>query len=277
MKNIFFILLMLPLFYSCEETILLDVKQVEPALVIESHLTTQKKLHDVKLSLSVDFYFDKQPPPVTDAIVTITDITTGRTYEFAHNKSDNELYEGFFISVQSFQGTVGHTYELRVVYDDEVYIGQETILPVTEIEQLSYRQNMAVMADPEKEGYFYEVLLNANEPQETDDYYLFKLYRNDSLIFAREADLYFSDDEFFGERIRDLPLPVFFRNGDKATVEMYSITRQAFIYLNDLINNMHNDSGMFSPPPANPRNNLTNGALGYFMASDVSDATVKID
>jgi hypothetical protein len=277
MKNIFFILLTASIFFSCEETIILDAQQVAPVLVIESHLTTEKKLHNVKLSLSVDFYFDKKPPAVTDAIVSITDLTTLETYEFKHNQSGHDFYEGVFISEESFQGVVGHTYELRVNYDGELYTGQETILPVIEIEELKYRQNISELSDPKKEGYFYEILLNANEPQETDDYYMFKFYRNDSLIFAREADLYFTDDEFLGERIKDLPLPIFFSKGDKARVEMYSITRQAFIYLNDLIIVMHNDSGMFSPPPANPRNNLTNGAMGYFMASDVSDKTIMIE
>lgn len=277
MKNIFFILITAIITFSCEETIVLDAKQVEPALVIESHLTTEKKMHFVKLSLSVDFYFDKKPPAVKDAVVNIIDLTTGEIYLFKHNNSGKDNYEGIFISENSFQGEVGHTYELRVNYDGVLYTGQETIIPVTKIEELKYRQNVKESSDPKKEGYIYEILLNADEPQETEDYYMFKFYRNDSLIFAREAELYFTDDEFLGERINDLPLPIFFRKGDKATVAMYSITRQAFIYLNDLMNVLHNDSGMFSPPPANPRNNLTNGALGYFLATDISEETIIIE
>lgn len=277
MKNIFFILITAVITFSCEETIVLDAKQVEPALVIESHLTTEKKMHFVKLSLSVDFYFDKKPPAVKDAVVNIIDLTTGEIYLFKHNNSGKDNYEGIFISENSFQGEVGHTYELRVNYDGVLYTGQETIIPVTKIEELKYRQNVKESSDPKKEGYIYEILLNADEPQETEDYYMFKFYRNDSLIFAREAELYFTDDEFLGERINDLPLPIFFHKGDKATVAMYSITRQAFIYLNDLMNVLHNDSGMFSPPPANPRNNLTNGALGYFLATDISEETIIIE
>lgn len=277
MKNIFFILLSAIITFSCEETVILDAKQVEPTLVIESHLTTEKKLHFVKLSLSVDFYFDKKPPAVKDAVVSLIDLTTQDFYVFKHNESGKDNYEGIFVSEESFQGRVGHTYELRVNYDGELYTGKETIFPVTEIEKLKYRLNVAESSDPKKEGYIYEVLLNADEPQDTEDYYMFKFYRNDSLILAREADLYFTDDEFLGERIKDLPLPIAFSKGDKATVAMYSITRQAFIYLSDLMNVMHNDSGMFSPPPANPRNNLTNGAMGYFMASDISEETIMID
>lgn len=48
---------------------------------------------------------------------------------------------------------------------------------------------------------------------------------------------------------------------------MFSLTRKAFIFYSDLSNLLNNDGGMFSPPPANPRNNLSNGALGYFQVS----------
>ena len=275
MRNYFLILAAI-FFYSCEETIVLDTQQIPPSLVIESHITTQDKLHTVKLSLSVDFYYDQKPPMIKDAVVSITDVTSGETYPFVHNNSNREDYQGIFVSEVAFEGKTGHTYELQVKYNGEVYTAQETLYPVTKIDELSYRINNAEYKDPEKEGYFYQVLLNAAEPQETKDYYLFKFYRNDSLVYARESDLYFTDDEMLGPEIANLPLPVFYSKGDKARVEIFSISRQAFIYLTDLVNVLNNDSGMFSPPPANPRTNISNNALGYFMASDISSETIII-
>ena len=58
---------------------------------------------------------------------------------------------------------------------------------------------------------------------------------------------------------------------------MYSITREAFVYYNDLFNLINNDGGMFSPPPANPRSNVINGALGYFQASAIEMETIIIE
>ena len=59
-------------------------------------------------------------------------------------------------------------------------------------------------------------------------------------------------------------------------VEMYSITREAFIYYNDLFNLINNDGGMFTPPPANPRSNVSNGALGYFQVSALDTASIIV-
>jgi len=61
-----------------------------------------------------------------------------------------------------------------------------------------------------------------------------------------------------------------------ATVELYSLTRVQYIYFSDLANILNNDGGMFSPPPANPRSNLSGGALGLFQVSSVSRASILI-
>lgn len=265
--NIYIILFCLLIFCSCEETIILDTAQVEPKLVIRSHITSNNRYQLVELSLSVGFYHKNKPPVITDAEVLVRDLTEGISHTFTSNPGENE---GIYISDNSFQGKVGHTYELEVNWEGKVYTARETMLPVTPLDSLSSRINPFEFQDPGKPGYYYEVLLYAAEPQETNDYYFFKFYRNDSLIYASGTDIYFSDDKFLGERIADLPAPIFYKRGDVARVEMFSVTRDAYIYLNDLFNILNNDSGMFSPPPANPRNNISNGALGYFMVSDIS-------
>ena len=275
--KLFFKILILSLMFSCEETIVLDTEQVDPKLVIQSHLTNEYKRHVVVLRLSVDFYFQDMPPVIEDAEVTIRDITQGIDYPFTITQSSNPEFENYYLSDQPFEGVIGNTYELKVIWNEEEYVATETMLHVASINSLSYRINPFEYQDQSKVGYYYEVLLNATEPQETEDYYLFKFYRNDSLIFASENDIYFTDDGFLGEEIRDLPGPVFYSKGDNARVEMFSISRQAYIYFSDLLNNLNNDSGMFSPPPANPRNNISNGALGYFIVSGVEKASVVIE
>lgn len=273
LKYAFFCIMIL---FSCEETVILETDQIKPRLVVRSQLTTEMKFQIVELSLSVDFYYDQKPPAITEAAVSVTDLTTDSVYYFEHNRTGDPVNAGLYISEDPFEGLIDHTYQLEINWNGTVYLATEKMLPVTEIDSLTYRINPFEFANPGKEGFFYETLIHANEPQETMDYYFFRFYRNDSLIFAGENDVYFTDDKFFGEKISDLPAPIFYSKGDVARVEMYSITRQAFIYLNDLFNIMNNDSGMFSPPPANPRNNISNGALGYFMVSDKSAESIVI-
>lgn len=276
MKRLFGFLFFIILTSSgCEETIILDTEQVETRLVIDAHITDDFRTQRVELSTTVDFYFDQRPPGINNAEVLVRDLTTSEVYEFS--LAQESSFDGVYFSNEPFAGIAGHLYELEVVYEGELYTGREILNPVSEIDSLTYRINFDEQADPDSDGFFYEVLLYAEEPQETVDYYFFKFYRNDTLIYDGETDIYFTDDQFLGATISDLPAPVFYSQGDIATVEIYGITRQAYIYLNDLFNVLNTDSGLFSPPPANPRNNLTNGALGYFMVSGVNRATIVID
>lgn len=262
---------------ACEETIILDTTQVEPKLVVKAHLTNEEKIHKVQLSLSVDFYYSSKPPAVSNAEVIITDLTTGESYPFIHTTYQNEELEGYYFSQDEFAGQVGHEYELQVKWKGEIYIAKEKIHSVSEIDSIKYRINPFELSDPEKPGQFYEILLYAKEPQETEDYYYFEFLRNDSLILDDENAIYFTDDKFLQGEIKDLPSPVYYKKGDVGQLKMFSITRSAYIYLSDLFNIMNNDSGMFSPPPANPRNNFSGDALGYFMVSSVSTATIVIE
>jgi hypothetical protein len=84
-----------------------------------------------------------------------------------------------------------------------------------------------------------------------------------------DTDIYYADDTVLGENIDGLASPVYFAKGDTARVEMYSITRNGYVFFNDLQTLLISDGGLFSQPPSNSRTNLTNGALGYFQASSL--------
>ena len=116
----------------------------------------------------------------------------------------------------------------------------------------------------------------AKEPQDREDYYLFRFFRNDSILLDWSTDIYVFDDETLGESIHDISIAGYFREGDVARVEMYSLSRGGFIFYSDLSTLLNNDGGMFTPPPANPRNNLSNGALGYFQVSAVDSMEITV-
>lgn len=121
------------------------------------------------------------------------------------------------------------------------------------------------------------MLFYAHEPQETKDFYLFKFYRNDTLVLDSPTDIYFSNDDLLAEEINGIPTASFYKMGDTGKVEMYSISNAGFIYYNDLINLLQSDGGMFGSPPVNPRTNVKGGALGFFQASSVVSETIKVE
>jgi hypothetical protein len=267
MKNIFLVIFISIIFFSCEKTIVLDLKDMEPRIVIEGLVTNAPGRQYIKITKSVDFYSSVNDiPAVKNAIVTVTD-DLNNTFVFIHNPNDHADSAGYYVPEDPFTGEIGRTYTLHVEADGETYTAEDKMFSVTPIDKLEYRINEDEKDDPKETEKIYEVLVFAKEPQETKDYYLFKFYRNDSLKFDSENDIYYSDDELLAENIDGVPSPNFYGIGDKAKVEAYSLTRNGLVFYADLFKLINNDGGLFGPPPANCRTNLTNGALGFFQVS----------
>ena len=260
---------------ACEKTVLLDLEQMDSKIVIEGLVTNRLNYQFVKISRSTGFYQSGTAPRVSDAIVFVED-NLGNQFSYLHNPNNHPDSVGYYIPSVPFAGVIGRTYTLTVDADGETYTASDKMYDVTSIDSLTYQINLDEQDDPKEDDKFYEVLMYAKEPQETDDYYLFKFYRNDSLKVYDPTDIYFADDKTLGEEINGVQSPVFYAVGDSARIEMYSISRTGFVFYSDLFNLINNDGGMFSPPPANSRNNLSNGALGFFQVSAVNVSGIRI-
>ena len=267
MKRIFiFSVLIIASLTACEKTVTLDLEQTQPRIVIEGQVTDLSTMNFVKISRSTGFYNSGKTTRVTDATVVVED-NVGGTHTYAHYQGSHPDSIGYYFPEEPFSGVEGRTYKLTVMVAGELYEATDQLLRLVPIDKLEYQINPNEESDPEHPGRFFELLLFVKEPQDTRDYYLFKSYRNDSLKYMNETDVYFADDELIGENIDGIPLPLFYGKGDKAGVEVYSLSRDAFVYYRDLQKILNNDGGLFGTPPANPRSNLTNGALGLFQAS----------
>lgn len=263
------------LLLSCEETIVLDLNQTQPRIIVEGLVSNQDGRQFVKVTRSVGFYDAGKPTPITTATVSVRD-DLGNAFAFAHNPTGESKLAGYYYPVANFTGVIGRTYYLDLQVDNQTYQAQDQLMAVTTFDSIGYRLNEDQLEEPEEEGKIYELLLYAKEPQQSKDYYLFKFYRNDSLKVTNENEIYFTDDVLLGERIDGLPSPVFFGEQDTARIEMISLSRNGYLFYSDLVNLINNDGGMFGPPPANPRTNLTNGALGFFQASAIEADTLLI-
>ncbi len=266
MKNIFIVILLSVVFMSCEKTVLLDLNQNIPRLVIEGQVTNQPGYQYVKITRTTGFYQEGESPAVEDATVRVTD-DLGNEFVFTHNPGNLADSAGIYLPETPFTGVIGRAYKLTVTTDGEVYEAEDAMSPVTSIDSLSSRISTDEQDDPKDFGRFYEVLMYAKEPQTSTDYYLFKFYRNDSLKVYNDTDIYYADDEVLGENIDGVPSPIYYAPGDLARVEMYSLTRNGFVFYNDLQSLLNSDGGLFSQPPSNSRTNLSNGAVGFFQAS----------
>jgi hypothetical protein len=276
MKRLIYLMIMLPLAWACEETIRLDIRQTAPRVVVEGLVLEGAEGHFVKLTRTAGFYQTGSTPRITNALVQISD-SEGNVFPMVHNPGNHPDSLGVYLPESSLVGVAGRSYTLRVEVEGEVYEGSDDLLPIQPIDSLTTRQNPREKLDPEEPGRYYEVLLYAKEPQETRDYYLFKFYRNDSIMNSNGLFVYVADDTAIGERINGIPAPVYFKEGELARVEIYSLSRTAFRFFFELNTLLTNDGGMFGPPPANPRTNLSNGALGFFQTSARARESILVE
>ncbi|MFZ6014496.1 MAG: DUF4249 domain-containing protein [Bacteroidota bacterium] len=256
---------------ACEEPVKLDIGQTPTRIVIEGLITNQPGYQFIKVTRTADFYGSGKTPRVTNASVIVSD-NAGNQITFVNNPRNHADSAGFYVPQTPFTGVIGRTYKMRV------YEAQDEMFAVTKMDSLSYALDADEAEDPEVEGRAYEVLMFTKEPQNEINYYYFKFYRNDSLKYLNDTDIYYSDDEFLAQNINGVESPIFYAIGDKSRVEMYSITRAGYLYYADMWNLLNNDAGgMFGPIPATPRTNLSNGALGFFQVSalDVGEITIE--
>lgn len=277
MRSLLYIGLALFIFTSCEEPFSLDLEESAPKVVIEGLVTNQPGYQRVKVSWSTSFYNTGGSPRITNAQVNVAD-NTGEVINFVHNPRNHKDSVGFYFPSTRFVGVLGRTYTLSVTVNNQLYQGSDRLVSVISMDSLKYEINEDQQRDPQKTGKYYELLMYAKEPQNERNFYLFQFYRNDSLTFLNDTDIYYSDDELLGENISGFPSPVYFGKGDKARVEVFSLTREGYVFYNDLWSILNNDGGgMFGPIPSSPRTNLSNGALGFFQVSAVTNTSVVIE
>jgi hypothetical protein len=268
---------------ACDEEYKMDGLQTQSTVVIEGLVTNLPGRQFVKVSRSGDFYATGKTERITNATVQITD-NAGNTYVYAHNPSGHADSVGYYKPVVPYVGQVGRTYNLTVVADGETYTANDEMFHINPIEKLEVAIDDDQVDDPIDEDFpnrIYEVLMTVKEPQETRDYYLFRTYRNGERIWSESSEddpeIYVTDDVLVGGEIEGISIPGYFENGELAGAEIYSLSRPVFIYYRDLSKILANDGGMFDPPPANPRSNISNNAFGVFQASAISYDEVRVE
>lgn len=268
---------------SCEKEVQLDVNQTEEKLVIESKVTDSMLSHPVILRTSNDLYETGDFPGIDNAEVRIVETSpdgTVSTIQYHHNSER----KGFYLPESPFAGKIGYEYHLQINWKGKYYEAKDILLPVTAIDSLviepvdeDFEPSDALIDSlGTATGPFYWVKFYAYEPPERVDFYTWKFYRNGVFKNDEGRWVYYASDEIVQENIDGIYVPGTYTTGDTVRVEMYSLSRIGYLYYFDLETVINSDGGMFSPPPANPRTNVSNGALGFFQVSAIEEIELVI-
>ncbi len=266
---------------GCQEVITIDLEQGPERLVIEGRIEKiqgrDSGYQKITLSSTGEYFANTETPRIRNAKVVVED-NQGNSYIFRESSTVPGCYEIFDLFAR-----VGETYTLTIEYNGEIYTASEKLNPVAPIDT-AYQEYI------EKSGFDEEgirVRIDYTDPVDQENYYYWQQYRNgESYIRVNPGTKWslLGDDRYSnGQRVRG-KVPndeLIYESGDYATVRQLSITRLAYDYHFYLYKQM-GDRGLFDTPPAPIRGNienLTNAdnyALGYFGASEVSEAHLII-
>jgi len=270
----YFVLLLL--LFSCTERVDFQLNEPgKPHLVVYSEITSDIRQHEVRLSKSAPYFYNQPTKGVSGAVVTIDDGVQTITLK------EDPGRPGVYLTPFDYYGVVGRKYRLDISNVDINNDGNmETYWAETTMKSSPPIKAISVVRNNQWKGW--DVLIYSEDPANTEDYYLFKIYKNHVLYTDTISEYWTTDDRFFNGQKINGPLVQHFdeekgeavHKGDTVVLEMDAITKAYFDYINEVQTEIREKVPLFSGPSANAKGNISNGALGFFAVMDVKRASV---
>lgn len=263
--QIILLLISFLVFPGCQKVINVDLNQATPRIVIEGLINDRRGPYSVTISKSGSYFNQPALPFVSGASIIITDNT-------GLNDTLKEVAAGIYITLKT-RGLPGRTYTLKVISDNVEYTGTTTMPSHVNIDSLTLVKRDSPRFDfggnPRNDTHF-DIHCFFKDPEEKN-FYRVKVFKNDSTN-TESYRLY--DDQYTNASETELRVANA-TAGDTFRIELLSIDKQTYGYYRTLEDLLFTNP-FFGSTPANPNNNLNNGALGYFGACAVSSKTIII-
>lgn len=248
--------------YACKKVINVDLKNATPQIVIEGNVVDTVGNTQVTITKTVDFSASNVYPPVTNAVVTITDSTTGQVFPLSQTDS------GVYIT-NAIRGQVGHTYLLSVTISGTVYTASSTMPVLVPLDSVTFELDEGANGKND-----IDAVVHFQDPPGIANYYQFTEFRNGKMI----PNTFVLDDRLSDGKYINWTLyndSSYLQQGDSLYLTMYCIDKNIYNYFYEFVNVTSNSNGD-NATPANPDTNISGGVLGYFSAHTFRATRLKI-
>ena len=274
---------------GCEDEIDVNLDEGEPLLVVDAWINDKQEDQVVLLWLTQSYFGRQSSQGVSGATVTITD-NEGKAYTFTE-RNDGEYVWSPTADDPSF-GRVGNSYTLSVEARGDTYqaVSEMNRVPVIDSVTFSFEEETVFFPDS------YVAEFWAQDFEGAGDAYWIRTYKNGELLnmpgdINIAFDAGFSEGDFDGITfLAPIRLGINpndededgnnlspFWIGDSVFVEIYSITSDAWDFLNEVSIQTDRPGGfaeLFADPLANVPTNIANmtgerGAVGFFNVAAV--------
>lgn len=274
MKKYIYILVAITIMIACTENFDVKLDSTYIRLVVQGSINNELKAHQVSLTKSADYFSNAPAPKVTGATVSISD---GAGNNFNLTEVSDGLYE-----TDTIAGEIGKTYTLTINYEGEIYTSSCYLNYCPPIDSINFGYYDYGYSSGDNSVLYdttLSILLNALEPSTVGNFYLWNTYKNGILESDTLYEVSFSDDVFVNgnylynieiQSVKDVSI------GDTITLEMQAITKEYYNYIYQLMTETIWNMGPLDGPPANPTGNISNGAMGFFLAYSVENITAIV-
>lgn len=292
--TVIFSLTLLLCFSSCEDVIEINTSQADSIIVVEAWLDNEARGQTIRLTKSQPYFDNSLFEPLTGASIEIS-TNQGKVFEFT------EMDKGEYIWLPVLGDSLGPTGTLLELSIDlnGMRLGAST--EVNRVPQID-----SIGQEFEEENIFgpagVRTQFYARDLEGLGDTYWIKSYKNGKFLdkpseiniaydagFDAGAQI---DGLIFIPPIRNLTNPVSeddapddppWKTNDLIEVEIYSISNEAFFFLETMRDQLTNgDNGIFSIPLSNAKGNVYDldagqRVLGIFNVAEISRISDRID
>ncbi|MGB0294080.1 MAG: DUF4249 family protein [Flavobacteriaceae bacterium] len=256
-KYLFYLFLII----ACEEVVEIDLKNTNPALVVDGLIKVSKENNSIESGIilsKTNGFYDSTVEYVDNATVRIIDNVQNSSYEITQSRPEARpgVYDSGFPEFQ-----VDEEYELQIIYEGEEYSSTATYVPTATIDNIEISRVDVLNEERTR------VILNLANPPKERNFYLANFFGNLEVI----------QDEFYENQ--EVAYPYFFEEESFTglKVQVFGIDRNFFIYLTQLIDQSADDENSrgnpFGTPPSELIGNIRNNTrpskqvYGYFSIS----------
>ena len=258
MKNLLITLsALIILFTSCTKIIDIELEEGGVKTVIEANLYEGAQTFVVKVTNTSNFFGDNTPKAITNATVTING-------SLLTNNGDGTYMLPTIIGVASTE------YTLIVSENGNTFEAKATIPSLIPIDSITYE--FFPESPFSDSGYVSTIVVN--DPAGINNFYRIQVDKGGE-FFGGINDLILLDDGFLDGNQIEFPLFGIgvAQAGDTISMDLLSCDNATYTYLEGVDALINGGNGA---PPANPKSNFSNGALGNFNVYSKSSKSIVI-
>jgi hypothetical protein len=278
---------------SCKERMEIELDGTYTRLIVDGLITTDDSIQKVKLTKSANYFNNLPAEPILNASVTISVDDSSIVLTDKQNK-------GIYETAASFKGIPGKTYKLTIRNID-IGNGVHEYWASTYMPKYSKIDTFFITALKEKDfappGSKYIVNLTLTDPEQTQDNYLFRIYKNGRQLTDTLNRLSFRNDSRFNGKQLYPSLLYYVRydysigrgsgivvttdsikKNDQLVLEVDGITKEYITFLSQMQTQYRNTNPLFSGPRANVTTNIypLDKAVGFFTAYIIDRDTLTV-